>query len=42
MRHEHLDLEAHLTKLKDLHSKGLIDDDDYKEAKREALKKFMG
>ena len=34
-------LEAHLKKLKELHDKGLIDEDDYKEAKREALKKML-
>lgn len=35
------DLESHLSKLKDLFEKGLIDNEDYKEAKRDALKKFM-
>ncbi|HHG85322.1 MAG TPA: hypothetical protein ENJ82_11305 [Bacteroidetes bacterium] len=35
------ELERYLAKLKDLHAKNLIDDEDYKEAKREALKKFM-
>ncbi|MEM6271204.1 MAG: SHOCT domain-containing protein [Bacteroidota bacterium] len=35
-------LERHLAKLKDLFDKGLIDEDDYKEAKRDALKKLLG
>lgn len=34
-------IESKLEKLRELHEKGLIDDEDYKEAKREALKKFM-
>lgn len=34
-------MESHLAKLKDFFEKGLIDEDDYKIAKRDALKKFM-
>jgi transcriptional regulator with XRE-family HTH domain len=35
------EMERHLSKLKDFFEKGLIDEDDYKIAKRDALKKFM-
>lgn len=34
-------MERHLAKLKDFYEKGLIDEDDYKMAKKDALKKFM-